>query len=164
MLAAEYFQEHPIAEGDNSYMISGRDGATVTVREVRQSDAVLIEEMHARLSNESLYYRYLGINKPATEDLQRLCSSNNGGGMALVATIEGHPGEGAPEKVIAVACYRVDAQDPSAAEPAILVEDSFQNCGLGKKILFALCRQAIQKGVGRCIATLARRPQDRGDR
>jgi RimJ/RimL family protein N-acetyltransferase len=102
----------------------------------------MIQEMHERLSGESLYYRYLGLNKPSIEDLQRLCSIDGGGGMALVATVE------EPEKkVIAIAYYRVDPKNPSTAEPAVLVEDSYQGRGLGKQIIFALCQKAVQKGL-----------------
>jgi GNAT superfamily N-acetyltransferase len=117
-------------------------GTRVTVRPVRQSDLVLIQEMHARLSKESLYSRYLVPHPPAPEDLQRLCFLDGKRGVAIVATVK-EP----QEKVIAMACYCVDPGDPTAAEPAVLVEDSYQGRGLGKRISLALCQQAIQRGV-----------------
>lgn len=94
-------------------------GTPVTVRPVQQSDVVLIQEMHMRLSKESLYYRYLAPHTPAPEDLQRLCFLDGRSGVAIVATVE-EP----QEKVVAMACYCVDPGDPTTAEPAILVEDS----------------------------------------
>jgi GNAT superfamily N-acetyltransferase len=117
-------------------------GTPVTVRPVQQSDVVLIQEMHMRLSKESLYYRYLAPHPPGPEDLQRLCFLDGGPGLAIVATV-GEPNE----KVVAMACYCVDPDDPTKAEPAILVEDSYQGRGLGRQIGLALCQQAIQRGV-----------------
>jgi RimJ/RimL family protein N-acetyltransferase len=116
----------------------------VTVRPVQQSDVVPIQEMHARLSKESLYYRYLTPHPPAAADLQRLCFLDGGSGGAVVATVEGPQGQ---EKVVAMACYCVDPDDPTTAEPAVLVEDSYQGRGLGRQISVALCQHAHQRGV-----------------
>jgi hypothetical protein len=43
--------------------------------------------------------------------------------------------------------FFVDAQDPTTADPGILVEDGFQCCGLGKAIFLALCREAVNNGL-----------------
>ncbi len=119
-------------------------GAPVTVRPVQPSDVVLIQEMHMRLSKESLYSRYLAAHPPSPEDLQRLCFLDGGPGVAMVATVEEPQGQ---EKVVAMACYGVDPGDPTTAEPAILVEDSYQGRGLGRRMGLALCQQANQRGV-----------------
>ena len=50
--------------------------------------------------------------------------------MAVVATVDDPQ-----EQVIAVACCLIDPNDPTRGEPAILVEDRYQGCGLGKQIL-----------------------------
>jgi GNAT superfamily N-acetyltransferase len=142
MLEVEYFQNQALVYDDEIYKISHPDGISVTLRSLRKSDVVLIMEMHDRLSNESVYYRYLGANKPTIKDFQHLCSSDGEAGMAIVATVE-EP----HEKVIALAYYLVDPDDPSTAEPAVLVEDSFQGCGLGKQIVIALYQMAIQEGL-----------------
>jgi RimJ/RimL family protein N-acetyltransferase len=118
------------------------DGLPVTLRKAQQSDVPLIQEMHARLSRQSLYYRYLGPRTPDREELQRLCFLDGRPGLALVATVSGPQ-----EKVIAMACFCVLPEDPTMAEPAILVEDGYQGCGLGRKIFLALCRQAGQMGL-----------------
>jgi acetyltransferase len=119
-------------------------GTPVTVRPVQQSDVVRIQEMHTRLSKESLYYRYLAAHPPSPQDLQRLCFLDGGPSVAIVATVEEPQGQ---EKVVAMACYCVDPGDPTKAEPAILVEDSYQGRGLGRRIGLALCQQANQGGV-----------------
>jgi GNAT superfamily N-acetyltransferase len=109
---------------------------------VRQTDVGLIQEMHLRLSKESVYYRYLAPRTPDAEYLQRLCFLDGQPGLTIVATVQ-EP----REKVIAMACYCVHPDDPTTAEPAILVEDSYQGRGLGKRIFLALCQQASQKGL-----------------
>jgi GNAT superfamily N-acetyltransferase len=120
------------------------DPNVVTVRSVRQDDVALIWEMHERLSDDSVYYRYLGANKPSSEDLVQLCSLDENTGTVLVATV--HKPE---EKVVGIACYRLNHQEPTAAEPAILVEDHYQGYGLGKKLVISLCQNAVQNGVER---------------
>lgn len=142
MSTVEHFQEHAVKYSGEIKSISLPDGTSVTVRSIRQSDAGLIMEMHERLSSGSVYYRYLGANKPTIMDFQRLCSSDTVVVSALVATIEDPH-----EKVIALAYYRVDPEHPSTAEPAILVEDCFQGCGLGKQIVMSLYQKAVINGL-----------------
>lgn len=115
------------------------DGTRVTVRPARSSDVVLIQEMHTRLSRESLRLRYLAPRAPTPEGLRRLCFLDGRSGAALVATVQ-EP----QEKVIGMACFGVDPHDPTNAEPAVLVEDRYQGRGVGKRVLLALCEQARQ--------------------
>ena len=131
------------------------NGAPVTVRPVQQGDLVLIQEMHERLSKESIYYRYLAPHVPDLEALKKLCFLDGRGGAAIVATVQ-EP----EEKVVGMACYCVDPRDPTTAEPAILVEDSYQGRGLGKRLLLALCQQARQMGleVFACFTHLSNGP------
>ena len=116
--------------------------SSVTVRAVKQTDVVLIHEMHKRVSKDSLYYRYLGPKAPKIENLKCLCDANKETATVLVAVI--HEPE---EMVVALAYYQIDPENSTTAEPAILVEDSFQGFGLGKLIIEALCRDALKKGV-----------------
>lgn len=115
---------------------------TMKIRPVRLEDVPLIDEMHDRLSKDSIYFRYLGTNKPGIDDLHKLCSTDEDKGFVVVATVS-EP----QEKVIGIACYTVDPEHPSSAEPAVLVEDGYQGCGIGKKIVAALSRFAVEKGV-----------------
>jgi GNAT superfamily N-acetyltransferase len=142
MLAVEYHAYRATVRTDDGLAGGRLDGAPVTVRRARQSDVVPIQEMHTRLSKESVYYRYLAPRAPAPEELRRLCFPDGQGGGALVATVPG-----VQEKVVAMACYCVDPRDPTRAEPAILVEDSYQSRGLGKRLFLDLCQEAREKGV-----------------
>ena len=142
MLAAEQILDRAVEWSEDPKTTSNLDMTSVLVRATRQHDAELIWDMHERLSNDSVYFRYLGANKPSIESLQQLCSSGGVAGKVLVATVK-EP----QERVVAIACYHIDADNSSVAEPAVLVEDSYQGCGLGKRVMIALCKDAVQKGV-----------------
>ena len=141
MLASEYTQNQAIKRNDGR-TTAGSSGNLVTMRAIQQSDLVLVQEMHERLSKDSIYFRYLGPYKPTAENLAQLCSSNGKTGTVLVATVANPE-----EKVIAIAYFQKDPNNPLTAEPAVLVEDSYQGCGLGKQILLVLCQEAVQNGV-----------------
>jgi GNAT superfamily N-acetyltransferase len=133
MLVNEHFADYKILSPDKNQ---------VSVRLVHRGDLALIQKMHERLSQESIYYRYLSANKPTTKDLENLCNSDSGTAVVLVATIA-EP----EEKVIGIAYYLLDRQDPSSAEPAILVEDDYQGCGLGKQLISTLYQYAVENGL-----------------
>ena len=141
MLASEHIHILTIKRNDGR-TTAGSSGNLVTMRAIQQSDLVLVQEMHERLSKDSIYFRYLGPYKPTAENLAQLCYYNGKTGMVLVATVADPE-----EKVIAIACFQRDPDDPSTAEPAVLVEDSYQGYGLGQQILLVLYQAAIQNGV-----------------
>lgn len=119
-----------------------QDGVSVRIRPVLPNDIPSILEMHQRISPNSLYLRYLSLNVPSAQDLEFQCSLNGSVGIGIVATI----GE-AQQQVIATACCLVDPNDPTRGEPAILVEDRYQGCGLGKKMLEYFYKIASQMGL-----------------
>jgi RimJ/RimL family protein N-acetyltransferase len=114
----------------------------ITIRKAEISDAGRILEMHQRLSQESVYSRYLYSYTPSLEDMRDVCSLESDAGYVLIATVE-EP----EEKVVGIAYYCFEPQDPTTAEPAILVEDEYQGCGLGKQLLKELCQSAARLGV-----------------
>jgi RimJ/RimL family protein N-acetyltransferase len=155
MLAVGYWEYQAIGRSKYAPASVPLDETQVTVRLAQQSDVVLIQEMHMRLSKESVYSRYLAPHTPNPEDLQRLCFLDDPSGVAIVATVQ-EP----QEKVIGMACYCVDPRDPATAEPAVLVEDSYQGRGVGKRMLLALCQHARQMDVEvfECFILLANQP------
>jgi L-amino acid N-acyltransferase YncA len=118
------------------------NGNQMTIRMVRLNDVALIDEMHERISRESMYYRYLGVCKPSLKDLQRLCALENEHGVVIVATVQGER-----EKVIGLACFGSNPNNPATAEPAVLVEDQYQGCGVGKRLLGTLFQHAVERGI-----------------
>ena len=118
----------------------------VTIRPVEEGDLELVIEMHGRLSKESTFSRYLAARQPSPRSLERLCSLSGETGVAIVATIK-EPNE----KIVAMACYGVDPDDPTSAEPAVLVEDCYQGRGLGRRILWELYEKAVRNGVEKFV-------------
>ena len=142
MLATSHTQAYRKDLGINNLPVADVVETSVRIREIREGDVPLIREMHERLSGESVYYRYLGSNKPSFEDIHRLSTFNGNDGLVLVAVIHGNP-----DKVVGIAYYQRDANDSTTAEPAILIEDQYQGCGLGKKMIKELIRLALLNGV-----------------
>ena len=102
----------------------------VTVRPIRPSDAVLIEQMHRRLSPTSLYQRYLQNRIPPLNELAAVCSIRPERGAGFVATVQQQG-----EIVVGLAYYVREAYGQvETAEPGILVEDRFQWQGIGRNL------------------------------
>lgn len=114
----------------------------VAIRPIRPDDAVLLHQMHGRLSSDSIYYRYLRPYRPQLADMERLCHLQRGEGAAFVATVDGPH-----EAIIGVAYYLVAPAQPETAEPAILVEDDFQGQGVGHRLWQRLIRHASDQGI-----------------
>jgi GNAT superfamily N-acetyltransferase len=98
--------------------------------------------MHERISKDSIYNRYLAARNPSAQDLERLCSFEGETGVALVSTVNE-----LGEKAVAMACYGIDTDCPTIAEPAILVEDGYQGRGLGKRMMWGLYDEAVRNGL-----------------
>jgi GNAT superfamily N-acetyltransferase len=127
---------------ENKKTMELQEGVSVTIRPVQPDDIPLIMQMHQRISPNSLYLRYLSLNIPSIQDLEFQCSLNGSVGMGIVAIV----GE-AQQQVIALACCLVDPNDPTRGEPAILVEDRYQGCGLGTQMLNYFYTIASQMGL-----------------
>ncbi len=122
-----------------------RDETTVLVRPIRPADAPRLQALFARLSPESIFFRFLGSRKelPYVE-ARGLAEVDYHTRVALVATRE-QCGE---EHVIAVARYDVlGPAEPDVAEAAIVVEDQYQGQGLGTLLLKRLVAYARTHGV-----------------
>ena len=110
-------------------------GTQVIIRKAHKKDALAIQEMHDRLSHNSIRYRYNGSSKPTFRELLRLCNlAPSDGAVFVAATSEPQ------ERIIALAQYRVYDGDTTIAELGILVEDQYQRQGLGKNILHVMAQ------------------------
>ncbi len=67
---------------------------------------------------------------------------NRDDGAAFVAAIA-EP----QERVIGMVLYRIDPQNPTIAQPAILIEDQFQGKGVGGVLMRHLCEHAVLNGI-----------------
>lgn len=115
-----------------------QNGALATVRPIRPSDVRLVEEMHRRLSPESVYYRYLQYRTPLLEEIEQICRMAPEQGAGLVATVQQEA-----EIVVGIAYYVREGQKrPPTAEAGILIEDQYQGQGIGRRLWQQLLDQA----------------------
>jgi acetyl coenzyme A synthetase (ADP forming)-like protein len=117
-----------------------RTGATVRLRPIRRDDAAAVESLHARLSPQSLYFRFLGIPKgnPA-ERAAWICNVDGLDQVGLVAESR--------ERIVAVAGYYRDPRRPETAEVAFTVDDAVQGQGIGTRLLERLAEIARARGI-----------------
>jgi GNAT superfamily N-acetyltransferase len=124
-----------------------RDGTTILLRAIRPADKAALSRFHGRLSPESVYFRYFEL-KPilSARDLAYLTELDNERRVALVATLS--PSADAP--IAGVARYDVlpgEPGKPVRAELGIVVEDAFQNRGIGTALLKHLLKIAHDRGI-----------------
>lgn len=133
------------AEGAHEKKIVLRDGRRVVIRPAVIEDAEAILEMHARLSADTLYYRYLHPFKPQIADARRFAGAGSQGGHVLVAVEADRP-----ERIVGLALFepsRLESGESGAAEPAFLVEDDYQGAGLGRVLYNHLIGCASSRGL-----------------
>ncbi|MDA8081722.1 MAG: GNAT family N-acetyltransferase [Actinomycetota bacterium] len=120
------------------------DGGTVKIRPILPSDAHLIEQLHASLSPETIYFRFFSpIPKLSETMLQRFVNVDYSDRMAFVAIFR--------DEIIAVSRYeRLPGR--SEAEVAFLVSDAHQGRGLGSIMLEMLAARASEAGITRFMA------------
>ena len=137
---------------DGAEAVTLRDGTMVTIRPIRPDDAPRLQAFFARLSPESIYSRFLGFrNELPREQAECLANVDCQTQMALVATRKQY----CEEDVIADARYIViPAGEPSLAEAAIVVEDRYQNRGLGTLLLKRLTACARMHGIHTFLAAV----------
>lgn len=140
------FEEPKIAAGDSSLVahLQKIRCQSAFIRPALPEDSIAIQAMHQRLSKESLYLRYLRPYQPSQKDIEQIIGKDGAAGpaRALVA-VAAHD----PARVVGLAYYAPDPLDPHAAEPAVVVEDSWQSCGIGKALLEKLGYLAAANGI-----------------
>jgi RimJ/RimL family protein N-acetyltransferase len=122
-----------------------RDGAVVRLRPIRPDDAPRLQALHSRLSSNTAYQRFFAIVKRLPPDWARvLATVDYRRRLALVVELpSGHDPE-----LIAVGRY--DALDePGTAEVAFVVQDSWQNRGLGTLLFDAILDAAAARSYKR---------------
>ena len=127
-----------------------RSGRQVVIRQITPDDGPRLKLGYRALSPESQYRRFLGSKPRLTNaDVRYLTDVNGQDHFALVASTAT-----APDWLIAVARFVRLAEDPQAAEFAIVVGDPYQGEGLGTEMLERLARAAAARGIRRFRATV----------
>jgi protein lysine acetyltransferase len=137
----------PAADGTNVVL---RDGSRVLVRPVRSTDALLIAEGFARLSEQSRRMRFLGKKDELTAAELRYYADVDHRDHEALGALDPADGRG-----VGVARYVRDADDPQAAEIALTIADDWQGRGLGTELLARLSHRAREEGIRRFTAVMA---------
>jgi acyl-CoA synthetase (NDP forming)/RimJ/RimL family protein N-acetyltransferase len=124
------------------------DGGTVHIRPIRPSDAGRIQSLHARLSPETIYFRFFSpLTTLSPRMLDRFVQVDYVDRLALVALLG--------DDIVAVGRYErlpSGAVEGDEAEVAFLVDDAHQGRGLGTVLLEFLVAAATEAGIGRFVA------------
>jgi RimJ/RimL family protein N-acetyltransferase len=122
-----------------------KNGARVRVRPIRADDAPGLVSMYDRLSRHTAYQRFFTVMRRLPPDWARLLATvDYHRRLALVA----EPADGDPHEIVAVARYE-PTDDPEIAEVAFVVQDGWQELGLGTMLLDDLMRAAVARGIPR---------------
>lgn len=122
-----------------------RDGGTCHLRPIRADDAERLQTFHARLSPETIYYRFFAPYPRLTErDVERFTHVDYTDRVALVATIGGE----------LIGVVRYDRTSPGEAEVAFVIRDDHQGRGLGTVFLEHIAQAARERGVQRFVAEI----------
>jgi RimJ/RimL family protein N-acetyltransferase len=117
-----------------------RDGERVLVRPIRPADADQLAGLHARLSRDSIYWRYFGFKSALSPaELRRFTGIAEEWRFALV-------GVRSTGQLAGVTRYEGQA-GRTDAEIALIVDDALHHQGLGTRLLRRLVDVAVMSGM-----------------
>ncbi len=124
------------------------DGTQIFFRPVKPTDEPALAEMLYSLSEKSVRTRYMTRTMTFPhKDIQQLVNIDYRQDVAIVGTVPRVSGE----QIVAIAQYFLDPKT-QAAEVAFLVQDEWQQKGMGTFLLDYISRIARQRGVKRFYA------------
>ncbi len=143
MAAVEQPSLEPQATGD---VVELTDGARLTIRPMELADAYPLLRMFDRLSPESIYHRFFSpMPRPRRAALLHLAGLDHELHEALVAQID--------HEIVGVARYDGRPEEDDA-EVAVIVDDAWQDRGLGTSLLHHLARAGARRGLVAFRATV----------
>src|SRR3954470_20969145 len=132
-----------------------RDGTELIVRPIQPDDADALRAGFERLSLESRYERFLSPMDHMSNAMVRYFTDvDHHDHEALVAY------DPETDRLVAVARYVREENDPEEAEAAITVADDWHGRGVGTAMLQELAQRAREEGVTRFTAYVLARNQD----
>jgi RimJ/RimL family protein N-acetyltransferase len=132
-----------------------RDGAQVDVRRIEPGDADALRAAFQRLSLESRYERFLSpLDHMSTAMVRYFTEVDHHDHEALVAL------DPADDRLVAVARFVREPDEPEVAEAAVTVADDWHGRGLGTAMLAELAERAREEGVKRFTAYVLARNDD----
>ncbi len=128
-----------------------RDGTELFFRPVKPTDEQELTEMLYSLSTESVRKRFFSHTTAFPHrDVQQLTNIDYEQNLAIVGTVPGPAGE---EELVAIAQYFLDPRT-MAAEIAFIVQDEWQDKGMGSLLMRRLAKIAAERGVKRFDASV----------
>ena len=116
-----------------------RDGTTLHIRPVRPDDDSKLLDLFQRMSEQSLYYRFLSVPKLDLHQVAKLAQVDYEQQFVMVGEC------GLP--LAAVAGYYRSDRDPGHAEVAFAIPDALQGRGIGTRMLERLAEIARERGL-----------------
>lgn len=133
-----------------------RDGREVIIRPIRAEDEPLMQRFHEKLSDRSVYLRFLSpmllSDRVTHERLSRVCHSDYDREIALV--VEGED-EG-ERSIFAVGRLSKFQGDDEEARLSLLVSDRFQGHGIGIELVRRLIAAAKHEKIKRIVSVMSR--------
>jgi len=127
-----------------------KNGRSVFLRPVLQTDEDLILDLFNKLDLDSIYLRFLTYLNALPEDLLfQLTHIDYKNQFALAAVIQ----ENGKDSIIAVARYGHDPKD-NVMDFAVVVRDDWQQCGLGKSLLLKIFAIGKEHGISRFVSII----------
>jgi len=124
------------------------DGTEIFFRPVKPTDEAALSQMLYSLSAESIHTRYMTHTMAFPhKEVQQLTNVDYRHDITIVGTVPGVSGD----EIVAIAQYYLDPKT-DAAEVAFLVQDEWQQKGMGSFLLNYLTQIAVQRGVKRFYA------------
>jgi RimJ/RimL family protein N-acetyltransferase len=125
-----------------------RDGSRVQLRPIRPEDQTRLIEFYNRLSRHTAYHRFFTVMRRLPPDWAKLLATvDYRRRLALIAEHEGPAGL----ELIGVGRYEpTDRED--TAEVAFVVQDGWQNRGLGTVLFLSIIDAAVARGIRRFVA------------
>jgi acyl-CoA hydrolase len=122
------------------------DGSEILLRPIKPTDEEALSEMLYSLSSESVRSRFFTHTMAFPHrNVQQLTNVDYQNNLAIVAVVPGARGE---EEVVGIAQYFLDPAT-GAAEVAFIVQDDWQNKGMGSILFRRIALIAKERGVKR---------------
>ena len=127
-----------------------RDGTEIFFRPIKPPDEKALSQMLYSLSQSSVKTRYMTHTmRFPHKDVQQLTNIDYSNELSIVGVVPGVP----EEEIVAIAQYFLD-QKTMAAEVAFIVQDEWQQKGMGTLLLNYLTKIAKSRGVKQFYAKI----------
>jgi RimJ/RimL family protein N-acetyltransferase len=112
----------------------------IGIRPLEADDTEELRSLFSRLSPDTIYLRFFQpIRQPSDAVFHHLAAVDHEAREALAAVVG--------DRIVGIARYDRNREDPTKAEVAILVEDEWQGQRVGTLLLSRLTERALERGI-----------------